>query len=117
MKSNSSSQKVFLSSTKLDLIELRSAAEEAIHGLDGYEFVGMERFGTRDEMPLKYCLQCVRQCDIFVGIFGHRYGSCPPNSDKSFTEHEYDEALRLNKQRLLFFYEFNFFNSCGFKTI
>ncbi len=46
------------------------------------------------------CLAQLAQCDVFVGLVGHYYGSSPPSDEKSFTEHEYDAAFNLD--RLMF---------------
>jgi type IV secretory pathway ATPase VirB11/archaellum biosynthesis ATPase len=34
----------------------------------------------------------VRECDLFVGIYAHRYGTIDDNSGKSITELEFEEA-------------------------
>jgi hypothetical protein len=44
----------------------------------------------------------VGTCEVYVGIVAWRYGSTPPGSVKSFTHLEYEEAVRLRKQVLLF---------------
>jgi len=45
----------------------------------------------------------VEKCDVFVGIFGHLYGSCPQGDEKSYTVHEYEAAVENKKPRLMFF--------------
>lgn len=95
-------KKVFLSSVAQGLEAHREAAYKAINGLEGYHCVRMEDFGARDAAPADLCQEKVRECDIFVGIIGPRYGSCPPDSDVSFTELEYDTARREGKRRLTF---------------
>jgi len=62
----------------------------------------MEDFGARDAAPADLCRQKVTECDIFVGIVGPRYGSCPPDADVSFTELECDTAAKKGMPRLLF---------------
>jgi Domain of unknown function (DUF4062) len=48
--------------------------------------------------PLKYCQDMVKDVDIFICIVGPQYGSRPPepDDDRSFTEHEYDAAIKAN---------------------
>lgn len=94
--------KVYVSSTVIDLQEYRQAAIEAINRYKvavpiGVEFVNGDAHDpeTMDETSLK-------ECDIFVGIYAHRYGNIPGGRDKSVTEQEYDLAGRLGKDRLLF---------------
>jgi hypothetical protein len=60
----------------------------------------MEDFGAADETPLDHCLSRVKQCDIFLGIVGHFYGSISPTNQCSFTENEYDAAN--GRPRLMF---------------
>jgi tetratricopeptide (TPR) repeat protein len=93
---------VFLSSTAKDLQEYRDAAYAAISGMDGYHCVRMEDFGARDAMADDFCRQKVAECDVFVGIVGHCFGSCPRGSKKSYTEQEYDAAIKTGKPRLMF---------------
>ncbi|PYS71302.1 MAG: hypothetical protein DMF73_11030 [Acidobacteria bacterium] len=88
--------KVFLSSTHLDLSDYRSRATEAIERLD--QQVGrMEVFGARPEGAREASLREVETCELFVGIYAHRYGYQPAGSDISITEAEYRQAQRLGK--------------------
>jgi hypothetical protein len=95
-------ESVFLSSTAKDLQEHRDAAYEAIEGLDGYHCVRMKDFGARDWESDDFCCRRVAECDLFVGIVGHLYGSTPQHSDQSFTEREYQAALDTSRPRLMF---------------
>jgi hypothetical protein len=93
---------VFLSSTGRDLTAYREAAYRTIEGLDGYHCVRMEDFGARDWAADEFCRAKVSECDVFVGIVGHLYGGAPPGSEQSFTEREYDAAVKHSKPRLMF---------------
>lgn len=95
-------KKVFLSSTARDLKEYREAAYRAIEGLDGYHCVRMEDFGAQDDGSDEFCRSKVDECDLFVGIVGHLYGSCPDGCEKSYTEREYDAAVGADISRLMF---------------
>ncbi|MCI0475095.1 MAG: DUF4062 domain-containing protein, partial [Anaerolineales bacterium] len=88
--------KIFVSSTYTDIIDYRKAAERAINLLD-QQFKGMEYFGARPEEPKAACLKEIAQCDIFVGIYAHRYGFVPEGDAKSITEQEFDHAQKLGK--------------------
>lgn len=98
-------KKVFLSSTWIDLQESRTLAAKALSHTNEYFSDGMESFGSQDYPPLDLCLQRVRECDLYLGILGHRYGSRPPGHSESFTELEYKEAVALGKPRILFFFD------------
>ncbi|TMJ20504.1 MAG: DUF4062 domain-containing protein [Alphaproteobacteria bacterium] len=86
--------KVFVSSTFDDLIDYR---EHVLRALTRCEEVykGMEFFGSSPRKTLDFCLQQVKASDVVVCLVGHRYGSRPPGSDISFTEHEVNHALEL----------------------
>jgi tetratricopeptide (TPR) repeat protein len=95
-------KKVFVSSTGRDLHAYRDAVYQANAKVAGFSCIRMEDFGAIDQAPLSVCLERVRECDVFLGITGHCYGSCPPDDTISFTEHEYDAAVSANKPRLMF---------------
>ncbi len=63
---------------------------------------GMEQFGARKETPLETCIVEVEQSDIYVGIVAFRLGSLEPNSSKSYTQLEYERALALSKEVLIY---------------
>jgi Flp pilus assembly protein TadD len=88
--------KTFISSTYIDLKEHRRAATEALERL-GQEVERMEVFGARPYEPTVASLQEVEVCDLFVGIYAHRYGSIPPSSDRSITEQEFAYAKQKHK--------------------
>jgi hypothetical protein len=88
--------KIFLSSTYQDLIFHRKAAAEALERL-GQQSGRMEVFGARPEEPRAACLVEIDECDLFVGIYAHRYGFIPEGSDTSITEAELNHAVRSNK--------------------
>ena len=93
---------VFLSSTAKDLKEYRDAVYRAIGVMDGLHCIRMEDFGARDGLAEDFCSLKIAECDLFVGIIGHLYGSCPPDSTLSYTEGEYEAAISKNKPRLMY---------------
>ena len=88
--------KVFVSSTYEDLSDHRKALDEVLHRLSA-RFVGMEYFGARPFEPKTVCFTEIRDCDLFLGVYAHRYGWIPENDILSITEQEFDEARRHNK--------------------
>ncbi len=88
--------KVFISSTYNDLIDYRRAAHDALEQL-GLHVIWMEAFGARPEESTRACLKEIEECDLFVGIYAHRYGYIPAGADVSITEQEYDHAKKLGK--------------------
>jgi hypothetical protein len=61
----------------------------------------METFGSDTAPPDVNSIRRVRQCDIFVGIYGHRYGTIEATTGKSITELELDEARRAHSAGVL----------------
>ena len=93
---------VFLSSTARDLTAYREKVYRAIEGLNGWHCKRMEDFGARDWAADAFCRARVTECDVLVGIVGHLHGSCPPGSEQSYTEREYDAAVAAPVPRLIF---------------
>lgn len=94
---------VFLSSTYLDLIEHRNAVKEQISRRKMI-FIGMEHFGANPENhpPASIIIEEVKKADIYIGIFGVRYGYIDQATGLSMTELEYREAKSTNKPMLLY---------------
>lgn len=60
------------------------------------------------EYPENACLREVEICDIFIGIYAHRYGYVPPGSNISITEMEFDYARALGKPIFCFLLDENY---------
>lgn len=95
------SNTVFISSTYKDLLDHRRAVWEVLQQFD-VAVRGMEQFGARPEGPLDTCLAEVEQSDVYVGILAFRLGSVDQQSRKSFTQLEYEHAVRLGKDVLIY---------------
>ncbi|MCP5108516.1 MAG: DUF4062 domain-containing protein, partial [bacterium] len=93
--------KVFISSTYEDLREYR---EKAIEVVNRYERIpaAMEFFGSRSGEPTTVCKKEIERCDIFIGIYAHRYGHVPEGQEKSITQMEYECAKDEGKTCLCF---------------
>jgi hypothetical protein len=100
-------RQVFISSTAKDLAEFRKAVIEKIELMDDWKCVAMERFGPREGKTVEVCKKFVQECELFLGIVGHFYGSRPKDSSTSdsptsYTEHEYEAAVTANIHTLMF---------------
>lgn len=93
--------RIFVSSTKEDLIPYREAVETVLTGMEHIP-LGMEYFVSSPDSPIDVCLATVRRSQLYIVIVGMRYGSIEEGSGKSFTELEYDEAVK-NKIPVLAF--------------
>lgn len=98
--------KVFISSTYEDMIPYRNAASEAITSIEHLP-IGMEHFVSSPEKPLDASLADVRRCNLYVLLVGMRYGTIDEKTGKSYTELEYEEALRNNIPVLAFLIDEN----------
>lgn len=94
-------QTVFISSTYRDLTEHRRSVWEMLEKFD-VDVRGMEEFGARTEAPLETCLAEVEQAHVYVGIIGFRLGSIDETTGKSFTQVEYERAVELQKEVLIY---------------
>jgi hypothetical protein len=81
---------IFVSSTYEDLKDERNEVIRACLKL-GHIPVGMEMFNAADEEQWQVITRTIDQCDYYVVIVAHRYGSTTPDGI-SFTEKEYDYA-------------------------
>lgn len=94
-------KKVYVSGTVKDLVEYLDKARDQIRKM-GLNVVSMDTYVAEDKRPLDRCLEDVRNCDLYVGIFAWRYGFIPLGQDKSITELEYREAGEHGIERLIF---------------
>lgn len=87
---------IFVSSTYVDLIDERQAAVEAILKA-GHIPAGMELFTATNQSQWTIIQKWIDESDIYMLILGGRYGSIEPISGLSYTELEYDYALKKGK--------------------
>jgi hypothetical protein len=99
--------KVFISSTYEDLKEYRQAAIEVVNR---YKCVplAMEFFDSQPGEPEKVCAKEIQECNIFFGIYAHRYGFIPDDQTKSITQLEYELAKEWGKDCLCFIVDEDF---------
>jgi len=64
----------------------------------------MEDFGARDRDADAFCRARVAECDVFVLLLGHQYGSAP-DGGLSYTEREHEAAVAAGLPRLIFLQE------------
>ena len=97
---------IYLSSTVADLRDHRRTVAELLRNCH-YAVDAMEQYAARDERPRQASENDVARRDIYVGLFGWRYGYVPdaPANALSITELEYLAAVRAQKPRLVFLSE------------
>jgi hypothetical protein len=92
---------IFVSSTRADLAEYRLAVQRSFPALDVL-YRGMEFFGARPSAAHEIVIQELLECDLYLGILAHRYGSTDPDSGLSFTQLEYQNAVEAGIPTMLF---------------
>ena len=97
---------VFVSSTYEDLIPYRDQVREVIAGLEQI-VKGMEYFGSSPSNSLETCLSQVRESKVFISIIAMRYGSIHEEFDLSYSELEYNEAIKNNIPTLVYILDDN----------
>jgi len=60
-----------------------------------------ENLPANERNPRDVYLDRVESCHIYLGLFGRTYGTCD-NTGISATEHEFNHATHLNKDRIVF---------------
>ena len=89
------SRRVFVSSVIKGFEQERAAARAAIESLS-LQPVMSEDFGARPYSSEVACLEEVRTSDVYLGVFGARYGYETPEGI-SVTEAEFNEARRAGR--------------------
>lgn len=86
---------VFVSSTYEDLQEERKAVMEALLQMNCFP-VGMEYFNAADDSQWDVITSLIDECDYYVLIVAGRYGSMDETIGKSYTQKEYEYAVKKN---------------------
>ena len=97
--------RLFVSSVQREFAEERAALRDYLRGdplmRRFFEAFLFEDVPATDRRPDALYLEEVERCDLYVGLFGHEYGS-EDDDGVSPTEREFDRAEALGKHRLIF---------------
>lgn len=93
--------KVFISSVIGEYEEYRTAAREAVRLVGEAPVMAEYDFGAKPMSPREACLGGVRESDVYIGLFGSRYGYVADRG-VSATEEEFEEAQREGVPILVF---------------
>jgi tetratricopeptide (TPR) repeat protein len=96
----------YLSSTNEDLRAHREAVREWAAKAE-WTLKAQEDYAAAPITPLKKCLDDIDASEVYIGLFGWRYGSVPASGDpgddeRSFTEREFLYAQSKGKKILCF---------------
>ncbi|MEM7086116.1 MAG: DUF4062 domain-containing protein [Bacteroidota bacterium] len=96
-------RKVYISSTYWDLKDYREAIMEMFQKVSlssQYTLILMEGYVAESGLPpINVCLRDVGNADIYILIMGNKYGSVVQDTSKSYTEMEYDMAMKTFEER------------------
>lgn len=92
---------VFVSSTYEDLIPYREEVQRSLIRLEQI-IKGMEYFGSAPQNSLITCLQQVKESKLFISILGMRYGSVDDETGLSYSQMEYNEAIKNSIPTLIY---------------
>ena len=84
---------IFISSTYIDLVEERDQVIKAVLEM-GHIPIGMEMFSAADDEQWDIIKAQIDQTDYYVVIVAHRYGSIEEETGISYTEKEFDYAVK-----------------------
>jgi hypothetical protein len=76
---------VMINGASLDLPEHRAEVRDACLRVGMLPMI-MESLPASDDNAIRASLQMVEQVDLYLGIFGHRYGYVPAGHEISITE-------------------------------
>lgn len=90
---------IFISSTQTDLQPERNAAEEVVANL-GHHCLRAESYASPGTSSHDACKAMALNCDIYIGVYGKRYGFVPLELGMSVTEMEYRVAKGSNPAKV-----------------
>ena len=92
---------VMISSTVMDLPEHRQRLMDACLRQSMFPRM-MEHLPARDADAINTSMAMVDEADVYIGVFGFRYGYVPKGHRVSITEMEYNRVIKRKIPRLLF---------------
>lgn len=92
---------IFVSSTYEDLQAERKAVIEALLQMNCFP-VGMEYFNAADDSQWDVITSLIDECDYYVLIVAGRYGSIDEASGISYTQKEYEYAIKIGVPTISF---------------
>ncbi|MEF8700472.1 MAG: DUF4062 domain-containing protein [Candidatus Accumulibacter sp. UW20] len=86
--------RIFLSATAEDCREYREAVQTFVQDNEtAAKIFPQENWADGGEFVVDVCARRVKECDAYMGLFGHRYGWVPPGFTHSITELEFRWAV------------------------
>jgi WD40 repeat protein len=93
--------KIFISGTQDDMQPERDAVDRAVSSTTLSTGIRAETAVSQLKPPRAWIEQQIRECNIYIGVYSHRYGWVIPDENVSATEFEFNLARKLQKPILV----------------
>src|SRR6266542_2537130 len=93
--------KIFISGTQDDMQPERDAVDRAVNSTTLSTGIRAETAVSQPQSPRTWIEQEIRECNIYIGVYSHRYGWVLPGEEVSATEFEFNLARKLGKPALI----------------
>ena len=93
--------KIFISGTQDDMKPEREAVDRAVNTTTLSTGIRAETAVSQPQSPRDWIEQQLRECNIYIGVYSHRYGWVIPEKNISATEFEFNLARKLQKPTLI----------------
>jgi hypothetical protein len=93
--------KIFISGTQDDMKPERDAVDRAVNSTTLATGIRAETTASQPKSPRTWIEQQIRECNIYIGVYSHRYGWVIPDENVSATEFEFNLARKLSKPILV----------------
>lgn len=93
--------KIFISGTQDDMKPERDAVDRAVNATTLATGIRAETASSQPQSPRKWIEQQLGECNLYIGVYSHRYGWVIPEEKVSATEFEFNLARKLGKPILV----------------
>ncbi len=93
--------KIFISGTQDDMKPERDAVDRAVNSTTLSTGIRAETAASQPQSPRAWIEQQIRECNVYIGVYSHRYGWVIPDENFSATEFEFNLARKLGKPILV----------------
>jgi len=93
--------KIFISGTQDDMKPERDAVDRAVNSTTLSTGIRAETTVSQPQSPRAWIEQQIHECNIYIGVYSHRYGWIIPDEEVSATEFEFNLARKLGKPILI----------------
>jgi len=93
--------KIFISGTQDDMKPERDAVDRAVNSTTLSTGIRAETTVSQPQPPRAWIEQQIHECNVYIGVYSHRYGWVIPDENVSATEFEFNLARKLGKPVLV----------------